>query len=146
MNPNLTPFLVWGILAWVWGIPLLTCISVVEDERFLKKSKYFCLVAQKKKKKSKCFCLVAQKKKKRKEGECLIKTNLYDISYIEVGILILSIYVHIRLLLNCVHFYSIKNFIMLHTSLHTIINWTETISVYLMGGFKLVFIINTTLP
>ena len=81
---------------------------------------------KKKKKKSKCFCLVAQKKKKkkkkRKEGECLIKTNLYDISYIEVGILILSIYVHIRLLLNCVHVYSIKNFIMLHTSLHTIIN------------------------
>ena len=142
MNPNLTPFLVWGILAWVWGIPLLTCISVVVDEWFLKKSKSVILFFS-------MLCLVAQKKKKkrkRKEGECLIKTNLYDISYIEVGILILSIYVHIRLLLNCVHVYSIKNFIMLHTSLHTIINWTETISVYLMGGFKLVFIINTTLP
>ena len=142
MNPNLTPFLVWGILAWVWGIPLLTCISVMVDVWFLKKSKSVILFFF-----NALFgCPKKKKKRKRKEGECLIKTNLYDISYIEVGILILSIYVHIRLLLNCVHVYSIKNFIMLHTSLHTIINWTETISVYLMGGFKLVFIINTTLP
>ena len=78
MNPNLTPFLVWGILAWVWGIPLLTCISVMVDVWFLKKSKSVILFFF-----NALFGCPKKKKKKEKERGGMFNKNkpLWHILY-----------------------------------------------------------------